>query len=192
MRDQHILPEILNVFTTLFLKVIFWKTKIFFKKLEYSILVQSTKIESATFPHKTALPEANINTNRIESIKRTYHKGGVLPLTTLVFWKFGLRVKTSFNELIKCTNYPTFHIHTFRKGWSFIWRRFFPVSIFKTGLRKLSILWKFLEWRLYLYILRYLVPFVQFKKCEKHQIKFSFSQTIFNFLSNFRSFLIVV
>ena len=31
-----------------------------FKKLEYCFLVESTKIENATFPHKTALSEANL------------------------------------------------------------------------------------------------------------------------------------
>ena len=68
---------ILNVFTTLSLKLIFWKTKAFFKKLEYRFLVQNTKIESAIFPHKTALPEANVKTNRMGSTKCTYHKGRI-------------------------------------------------------------------------------------------------------------------
>ena len=34
--------EILNDFNTLILKQIFWKTKTFFQKLEYSFLVEST------------------------------------------------------------------------------------------------------------------------------------------------------
>ena len=51
--------EILNVFTTLTLKLIFWKTKTFFKKPGSCFLVQSAKIEIAIFPYKTALPEAN-------------------------------------------------------------------------------------------------------------------------------------
>ena len=37
-------------------------------------LVESTKIENATFPNKTALPEANVNTNRMWSTKWTYFK----------------------------------------------------------------------------------------------------------------------
>ena len=32
----------------------------FFKKLEYRFLVKSTKIDSATFPYKIALSEANV------------------------------------------------------------------------------------------------------------------------------------
>ena len=58
--------EILNDFNILTLKKIFGKTKAFFKKLEYSILVQSTEIENTSFPYKTTKPEANIKTEQIE------------------------------------------------------------------------------------------------------------------------------
>ena len=121
----------LNVFNTLILKQIFWKTKTFFKKLEYRLLVQNTKIESAIFPHKTAMSERNVKTNRMGSTKWTYHKGRSLPGNILFFWKFCFSLKTSYKELIGCTNYPNFHIYTFRKHWSFIWGSFFPVSIYK-------------------------------------------------------------
>ena len=128
--------EILNVFTTLTLKQIFCKTKTFFKKLEHRFLVKSAKIESATFPHKTALPEANFKTNyKIQNKYKTIvqngpiKKNGVLPVTTLFLWKFCFSVRTFSKEMIKCTNYPNVYIHTFRKRWSLIWRCFFPVSI---------------------------------------------------------------
>ena len=52
-----------------FLNQIFWKTKTFFKKLEYSFSVESTKIENASFPYKTAISEANVKTNRMVSTK---------------------------------------------------------------------------------------------------------------------------
>ena len=42
--------EILNVFHTLTLIQIFWKTKTSSKKLEQHFLVKSTKIERALFP----------------------------------------------------------------------------------------------------------------------------------------------
>ena len=45
--------------------------KTFFKNLGYRVLVQSSKIESAIFSHKTALPEANAKTNRMGSTKWT-------------------------------------------------------------------------------------------------------------------------
>ena len=54
---------ILNVFNTLTLRQVFWKTKIFFKKLGYRFLVESTKIENASFGYKAVLLEANINTH---------------------------------------------------------------------------------------------------------------------------------
>ena len=46
----------------------------FFKKLEYSFLVESTKIENASFPYKTAISEANVKTNRMVSTKWTYNE----------------------------------------------------------------------------------------------------------------------
>ena len=62
--------DILNVFNTL----AFWKTKTFFKKLEHRFLVESIKIENASFPDKTAISEANVKTNRMVSTKWTYNK----------------------------------------------------------------------------------------------------------------------
>ena len=56
-------------------------------------------------------------------------KNGVLPVTTSFFWKFCFSLRTSYKELIWCTNDPNAHIRTFCKRWSFIWRYFFPVSI---------------------------------------------------------------
>ena len=61
LRNRHIFmwqsKEILNDFNTLTLKQIFWKTKTFFKKLENYFLVESIKIENASFPYKTAISE---------------------------------------------------------------------------------------------------------------------------------------
>ena len=47
--------EVSNVLNTLTLKQIFWKMKTSLKKLEYRFLVETTKIESTSFPSKTAL-----------------------------------------------------------------------------------------------------------------------------------------
>ena len=66
--------EVLNVFNTLTLKQIFRKTQTLFKKMDYRFLVESTKIDNATFPYKTALTEANVKINRMGSTKWTYHK----------------------------------------------------------------------------------------------------------------------
>ena len=64
--------EILKVFNTLNLKQIFWKAKTFFQKLEGGFLVESTKIENASFPYKTAIPDVSVKTNRMVSTKWTY------------------------------------------------------------------------------------------------------------------------
>ena len=66
--------NILSVFNTLTLKQIFWKTKTFFEKLEQSFLVESTKIENASFPYKTAVSEANVKANKMVTTKCTYQK----------------------------------------------------------------------------------------------------------------------
>ena len=72
--------EILSVFNTLTLQQIFRKTKNFSKKLECCFFVESTKIESATFPYKTALSEANVKTNRIGSTKWSYSNDRSFPI----------------------------------------------------------------------------------------------------------------
>ena len=51
----------LDVLNTLTLKQVFWKTKIFFKKLEYRFLLEITAIKNATFPYNTALSKDNLN-----------------------------------------------------------------------------------------------------------------------------------
>ena len=77
--------EILSVFNTSTLQQSFRKTKTFSKKLECCFLVESTKIESATFPYKTALSEANVKTNRIGSTKWSYSNDRSFPIKYINF-----------------------------------------------------------------------------------------------------------
>ena len=77
--------KVSNVFNTLTLKQIFWKTKTFFQKLEYHFLVETTKIENTPFPFKTALSEANVKTNRMATTKWTYHKEWSFASNYLIF-----------------------------------------------------------------------------------------------------------
>ena len=56
--------------------------------LKNCFLVESTRVENATFPYKTALSEANVETNRMGVQDGPIPKNGVLPVTTLVFRKF--------------------------------------------------------------------------------------------------------
>ena len=80
--------KVLNVFNTLTLKQFFWKTKNFFKKLEYGILVETTEIENTSF-HLKLLCQKPISRQiewRLQNGPIT--KSGVLPVTTLFFGKF--------------------------------------------------------------------------------------------------------
>ena len=85
--------EILKVSDALNLKQIFWKTKTLLKKLEYPLLLQKTKTENATSPYKNAVPEANVQTNRMGGGGQNgpITKNRVLPVTTLFFWKLCFR-----------------------------------------------------------------------------------------------------
>ena len=109
------------------------KGKPFSKKLENRFFVESTKIENATFSLKTALSEVNVwlNSGEWGVQNGPIRKNGILPVTTSFFGRFCFSIRTFYKELIWCTNYPSVHIHTFRKRWSFIRGCFLPVSIFK-------------------------------------------------------------
>ena len=58
-----------------------------FQKLEYRFLVESTKIENASFPYKTAISEANAKTNKMVATKCTYHKERSFASNNLIFLK---------------------------------------------------------------------------------------------------------
>ena len=100
------------------MKQIFWKTKTFFKKLEYRFSVEITKIENATFPYKTALSEANVKNNKWEIQNRPITKNWVLTVATSFFRKYYFSLRTSCKVLIWCTNDSIVDVHTFRKCWS--------------------------------------------------------------------------
>ena len=76
-------------------------------------------------------------------------KSGVLPGKSLFFWKTFSSFRTSYKELLWCTNYPNVHIRIFRKHWSLILGCFFPLSILKKLSRvsfyKVSIFLWFIE-----------------------------------------------
>ena len=52
----------------------FSKMKIFFQKLEYRVLDESTKIENASCPYKTSISEASVKTNRMMGTEWSYNK----------------------------------------------------------------------------------------------------------------------
>ena len=72
------------------------ESEIFFKKLEYRFLVESTKIEKASFPYKTAVSEANVKTNRVATIKWAYHRERSFASNYFIF----LKVLFQFKNLL--------------------------------------------------------------------------------------------
>ena len=88
--------KILNVFNISTLKQIFWKTKTLLRKLEDRFLVESTKIESASFPYKTAISEANVKTNRMVTTKWVYHRERSFASNYFIF----LKVLFQFKNLL--------------------------------------------------------------------------------------------
>ena len=88
--------EILNVFNTLTLKQIFWKTKTFVKNLEYRFFVESAEIENASFLYKTAISEANVKTNKMVTTKWTYQKERCFAGNYFIF----LKILFQFNNLL--------------------------------------------------------------------------------------------
>ena len=85
--------EIFNVLNILTLKQILWKTKTFFKKLEYHFFVEGTKIENARLTYKTALSKSNTNTNAMRSTKWTYRKELSFASNYFVFLNILFQVK---------------------------------------------------------------------------------------------------
>ena len=133
LRDRHVLVwqslEIFNVFNTVNLKQIFWKKNTSMKKLlEHRFLFESTKIENATFLYKIAISETTIKTNRLGSIKWTYHERRNFASNYFIFWKYDFYIRNFCKELILYTNYPNFYSNTFRKRCGFILGYFFPVT----------------------------------------------------------------
>ena len=97
LRDRHVFVwqsvEILNVFNTLTLKQIFWTTKTFFKKLGYCFLIESTKIENASFWYKTTISKANVKSNRMVGTKWICHKERSSPSNYFIFSKILFQFK---------------------------------------------------------------------------------------------------
>ena len=125
----------MNVFDTLTLKQIFWKTKTFFKKLEYHFLVEYT--ENASFPYKAAMPEANLKTNRIVTTKCTNNHNEWSFASIYFFLKLLFQFK-NHQELFWCTRDPNFTLIPFVSAGILFGGVFFPVSILNSCERSLS------------------------------------------------------
>ena len=86
----------------------------FLKKLEHRFLVESTEIESASFPYKKSAISEAVKTNRMVTTKWSFASN------YFIFLKFLFQFKNLLNkDLIWCTNNPNTHIRTFCKRWRF-------------------------------------------------------------------------
>ena len=74
----------------------FLKNKNLFQKLDYCFLVESTNIENVSFTYKTAISEANVKTNKMVSIKWTYHKERSFARNYFIFLKTLFQFKNLF------------------------------------------------------------------------------------------------
>ena len=112
-------PEILNVINTLTLRLIFWKKKTFFKKLEYRFIqkTQHFHIELPTQKPTIRQIEWGVQDGPIT-------KNQVLLVTTFFFQKFCFSLRTPYKMFTWCINLLNVHIQTFWRCWSFIWRFF--------------------------------------------------------------------
>ena len=70
-----------------------WNENLFLKKIETRFAVESTSIESVTYPYKTALSEANVKTNRMGSTKWTCHKERSFASIYFIFLKILFQYK---------------------------------------------------------------------------------------------------
>ena len=130
MRDQHVLlwksVKILNLFNNLTLKQILWKIKAFFKKTGVSFLVESTKIENASFPYKTAISEANVKTNRMVSTKWTYHKERSFASNYFIFSKILFQIMSLLQRVDLMYQRPKCSYYYFLRAPEFYLTGLFP------------------------------------------------------------------
>ena len=111
------------------MKVFFWGTKTFLKKLKYRFLIEATKIESTSFPFKTALSEASVKTNRMVTIKWTHSKEWSFASNYFIFLENFFQLKNFFKRVNLMYQRPKCPYSFFRKCWSLILESFSPVSI---------------------------------------------------------------
>ena len=116
--------EISNVFNTLTLNQIFWKINTFIEKLEYRFLFESTENEIATFPSKTALPEGNVETNRMGIIRWSYHKE-----RSFASYYFEVGLSPSKKVFVLCLIESP--LKMMKNAFYFILKAFFGPNIFK-------------------------------------------------------------
>ena len=95
-------------------------------KMKTGVPFKVLKIENPPFPYKTATSEANVKTSTMLTTKWTYHKERNFATNSVIFLKFCISLRTSYKELICCTNNPNDHICTFLQALEFYLTVLFP------------------------------------------------------------------
>ena len=113
------------VFNTLTLKQILWKTKTFFKNLEYCFLVETTKIDNRSFPFKTTLSEAIVKTNRMATTKWTYDKEWSFASDYFIFLENLFQVSNLLKRVNLMNQWPKCQYSYFSWALEFNFRVFF-------------------------------------------------------------------
>ena len=133
LRYRHIfMPKVFNTLRFWRFSILRLLNKFSEKWKDFSknrFLVESTTMENATFSYKTALPEVNVKTNIMRSTKWTYLKWRSFGTNYFLLLKICFNIRTCYEELIWCSNYPNIHIHAFCKSWSSFRGISFSVSI---------------------------------------------------------------
>ena len=121
LRNQHVFRRqslaILIVLNALTLKQVFWKTKAFLEKLQYCFSVESTRLKAQNLYTKLPCQRPTLKKNIMGSRK----------WPCLYFWTFYFSLRIFYKEVIWCTTYQKSSYSCI----SFIWGKFFPVSILK-------------------------------------------------------------
>ena len=100
-----------------------------FKKLEFHFLVESIKIENGSFLYKIGISEVNVKINNMVSTKWIYYKERSFASNYFIFLNILFQFKNHLYRDDLMYQRPECPNSYFCKGWSFIWRYVFPVSI---------------------------------------------------------------
>ena len=96
------------------------ENKNLFQKTGEPFLAETTKIETHHFHSKLLFQKPLLRQIEWRLQNGPFTKSGVLPVTALFFWKICFSFRTSWKELIWCTNDPNVHIRILCKRWSLI------------------------------------------------------------------------
>ena len=95
-----------GTFSILTLKQILWKTKTFLKNWSTAFYLKVLRLKTHYFHSKLLSQKPILRQIELWVQNGPFTKKGVLPAPALFFWKFCFSLRTSYKELIWCTNNP--------------------------------------------------------------------------------------